>query len=262
MVTVDLNADLAEGDELSSTDLAILDSVTSASLACGFHAGNREVMRAAADAALCRGVAIGAHVSYRDRDGFGRRAVAADPEQLVADILEQWSVLHHEVSAVGGTVGYVKPHGALYNRMGSDPLVAASVVDALARLGRPALVAQAESVVVPLAHLAGIRVVCEGFPDRAYLTDGSLAGRDQPGALVDNPETAARRAVEMATRGRIEAVDGTWVSMAVETLCIHGDAPGAGETARRVRSALEQAEVVLSPFTPDTEGPTPDDGRP
>ncbi len=119
VVTVDLNADLAEGDRLSPVDLAILDSITSASLACGFHAGNRQVMRATAEAALERGVVIGAHVSYRDRDGFGRRAVDVSPGQLIDDIVEQWTVLDSEVGAVGGTVTFVKPHGALYNQDGS-----------------------------------------------------------------------------------------------------------------------------------------------
>ena len=178
-----------------------------------------------------RGVVIGAHVSYRDRDGFGRRAVDVRPAQLVEDIVEQWTVLDEEVGAAGGTVTFVKPHGALYNRMGADPAVAAAVVDAVSRLGGPVLVAQAGTVVVDLASRAGIRVVAEGFPDRGYLADGSLAPRDRPGALVDDPAAVARRAVSLVKRGGIEAVDGTWVRVEVETLCIHGDAPGAGETA-------------------------------
>ncbi len=262
VVAVDLNADLAEGDELSSTDLEILDVVTSASLACGFHAGNREVMRAAADAARGRGVAIGAHVSYRDRDGFGRRAVAVDPDQLVADILEQWSVLHDEVTAVGGAVTYVKPHGALYHRMGTDPVVAASVVDALSELGRPDLVAQPDSAVVRLAERAGVRVVVEGFPDRGYDADGSLTSRDRPGALVEDPDAAARRAVTLATRGGVEAVDGSWIRIRAATLCIHGDAPDAGRTARRVRSALEGAAVTLRSFAPAHDDRSVDGHRP
>jgi UPF0271 protein len=257
---VDLNADLAEGEDLSSTDLEILDSVTSASLACGFHAGNRDVMRATAEAAVSRAVVIGAHVSYRDRDGFGRRAVAVRPAQLVEDILEQWAVLREEVGAAGGTVTYVKPHGALYSRMGADPVVAASVVEAVSRLGCPALVAQAGTVVAHLASQAGIRVVLEGFPDRGYLADGALAARDRPDALVEDPSATARRAVSLVKRGGIRAVDGTWVRVDVETLCIHGDAPGAGETARRVRSALTAEAVDVRPFAPEAEG-RPEDGR-
>ena len=201
-----------------------------------------------------RGVALGAHVSYRDREGFGRRAVTVDPEQLVEDILEQWSVLHHEVAAVGGTVTYVKPHGALYNRMATDPAVAQSVVDAVSRLGSPALVAQAGTAIVPLASRAGIRVVVEGFPDRGYLADGSLAARDRPGALVEDPASAAQRAVSLVKQGGIVAVDGTWVRIEVETLCVHGDAPGAGDTARRIRSALEEEAIELRPFAPEADG--------
>ena len=125
---MDLNADLAEGDVLTAADLALLDHVTSASLACGFHAGSRPVMRSAAEACVARGVAIGAHVSFRDREGFGRRPLVVSPDQLAADLVEQWETLVDEVAAVGGTVSYVKPHGALYNVMAVDPDVAATVV--------------------------------------------------------------------------------------------------------------------------------------
>ena len=265
VATVDLNADLAEGDELSPTDVGILDSVTSASLACGFHAGNREVMRATAGAALQRGVVIGAHVSYRDREGFGRRPIEVSAGRLVDDIVEQWVVLDAEVRAAGGTVTFVKPHGALYNRMGTDPSIAASVVEAVSRLGSRVLVAQSGTGVVGRAAEAGVRVVVEGFPDRGYLADGGLAPRHRSGALVDDPAEAARRAVSMVERGGVEAVDGTWEPVAVETLCIHGDSPGAVETARQVRSALEAQAIGLRPFVLTTdERPTenrPRDGR-
>jgi len=246
--TVDLNADLAEGDRLSPTDVGILDSVTSTSLACGFHAGNREVMRATADAALQRGVVIGAHVSYRDRDGFGRRPIEVAPDRLIDDIVEQWAVLDAEVRAVGGTVTFVKPHGALYNRMGADASVAASVVEAVSRLGGRVLVAQPGTGVVGCGAEAGVRVVVEGFPDRGYLSDGRLAPRHRFEALIDDPAVAARRAVSMVKQGGVEAVDGTWVPVEVETLCIHGDSPGAVETARQVRSALEAEAVGLRSF--------------
>jgi len=257
VATVDLNADLAEGDELTPTDVGILDSVTSVSLACGFHAGNRGVMRATAHAALQRGIAVGAHVSYRDRDGFGRRVIEVEPDQLVDDILEQWSVLDHEVRSVGGTVTFVKPHGALYNRMGADPSVAASVVEAVARLGGRVLVAQSGTGVVRRAAGAGLRVVAEGFPDRGYLANGSLAPRHRPGALVDDPAIAARRAVSMATRGGVESVDGTWVQIDAQTLCLHGDAPGAVETARQVRAALEAEAMGIRSFVPTAGGREP-----
>ena len=250
MVTVDLNADLAEREILTPMDVAVLDVVTSANLACGFHAGNRSVMQATASACLARGVTIGAHVSYRDRQGFGRARMETAPLQLVGDILEQCELLCDVVSSLGGTVAYVKPHGALYNRMGTDTAVAASVVEALSRQGVGVLVAQAATAVIEPAHRAGLRVVLEGFPDRGYRPDGLLAGRDEPGALITDPAATGERAVSLATRGGITAVNGSWTAVAARTLCIHGDAPTAGETARAVRSALEAADVTIRAFVP------------
>ena len=246
VAAIDLNADLAEGEELSASDLVVLESVTSASLACGFHAGNRVVMRATAEAALRLGVVIGAHVSYRDRDGFGRRTVAVDPVQLAHDIVRQWSTLAEEVRAAGGTVSYVKPHGALYNRMGADPVVAAAVVDAISGLDNPVLVAQPGTAVVGPALRAGIRVVAEGFPDRGYLADGALAPRDRPGALVDDPLAVADRALSFVSRGGIDAVDGTGClsrsrpSASMETRPARARPPaGSGRCSRQGRSTSD-----------------------
>ncbi|HEX3980367.1 MAG TPA: 5-oxoprolinase subunit PxpA, partial [Acidimicrobiales bacterium] len=199
-MTVDLNADLAEGDTLSAADRLVLDSVTSASLACGFHAGSPSVMRATAAACVERGVVIGAHVSYRDREGFGRRVLGTPADVLVGDILDQWAALVAEVDAVGGSVSYVKPHGALYNQMGIDPAVADAVVEAVARLHGTELVAPAGSVVADSARRAGIRVIPEGFPDRGYLPDGRLVPRSVDGAVVEDPVDVARRAVSLVRR--------------------------------------------------------------
>ncbi len=248
MVTVDLNADLAEGEHLTSLDLTILDIVTSASLACGFHAGNRAVMRAAAAACLTRGVTIGAHVSYRDRTGFGRTQAHPPAGLLVADITEQCEVLAGEVDAAGGEVAYVKPHGALYNQMGVDAAVAASVVEAVALQGIGVLVAQAGTVVADRAREAGLRVIPEGFPDRGYRSDGRLQDRAEPGALITDPAVAGRRAVSLVNRGGVDAVDGAWTPIAAETLCIHGDTPGAGDIARSVRAALTAEGIPVRPF--------------
>ncbi|MBF6556123.1 MAG: LamB/YcsF family protein [Acidimicrobiales bacterium] len=250
MVAVDLNADLAEGERLTPLDLTILDMVTSASLACGFHAGNRAVMRAAAAACLDRGVTIGAHVSYRDRTGFGRRPVHPPAGVLVADIIEQCEVLSGEVDAAGGEVSYVKPHGALYNQMGVDAAVAASVVEAIALQGIGVLVAQAGTVVADRAREAGLRVVPEGFPDRGYRSDGHLQDRGEPGAVIADPAVAGRRAVSLVNGGGVDAIDGTWTAIEAETLCIHGDAPDAGDIARGVRSALTAEGITVRPFVP------------
>ncbi len=250
VVSIDLNADLAEGSALSRSDVAVLASVTSASLACGFHAGSRGVMRDTAAAALAHGVVIGAHVSFRDREGFGRRAIEVGAVQLVDDILEQCQALDQEVKSVGGTVAFVKPHGALYNMMGTDSSTAAAVVDAVARHGSRVLVAQAGSAAVDPARRAKIRLVPEGFPDRAYLAGGRLAPRDDPGAVIGDPAAVARRAVSLIGRGGVDAVDGIWTPVEVETLCIHGDSPGARRVARAVRVALEAEGIILAPFVP------------
>ena len=253
VVSVDLNADLAEGNELSPADVAILMSVTSVSLACGFHAGNRDLMRDTAAAALARDVVIGAHVSFRDREGFGRRTMEVTAARLIDDIVEQCEVLDEEVASVGGMVAFVKPHGALYNLMGTDSSTAAAVVDAVARHRSRVLVAQAGSAVVDLARLANVRLVPEGFPDRAYLADGRLAPRHDSGAVIDDPAAVARRAVSLVDRGGVEAVDGTWTPVEVETLCIHGDSPHAPATAREVRAALETRGIILTPFVPERD---------
>jgi UPF0271 protein len=266
---VDLNADLAEGDVLSPSDVGVLASVTSASLACGFHAGNRAVMRATAAACVERGTVIGAHVSYRDRAGFGRRELDVDPDQLVEDITEQCSTLGEVVVAAGGRVAFVKPHGALYNRMGTDAEVARAVVAAVGAAagaaraersglgGQPGgvLVAQWGSAVVAPAMEAGLRVVFEGFPDRGYQPDGRLADRSDPRGLVSDPEASGRRAVSLVLRHGVEAVDGTWARIKAGTLCIHGDAPDAPSRARAVRAALEGAGITVAPFLRPGEGP-------
>lgn len=246
-----MNADLAEGDTLSAADRAILDTITSVSLACGFHAGNRRVMTDTARVALAGGVAIGAHVSFRDREGFGRRPMAVAPPQLVRDIVEQCDVLDEVVGSVGGTVAFVKPHGALYNLMGVDLDVADAVVEAVARHPSGVLVAQAGTAVVTRARRAGLRIVPEGFPDRGYLNSGLLASRQQPGGVIDDPAAVARRAVALAEGAGVEAVDGTVVAVDVETLCIHGDAADAPEAARHVRAALEAAGFTVRSFVDD-----------
>jgi UPF0271 protein len=248
VTAVDLNADLAEGETLTATDRAVLDEVTSASLACGFHAGNPAVMRATAAACLARGVTIGAHVSFRDREGFGRRPVRADPAVVVADVVEQVSILSEAIAPEGATLSYLKPHGALYNQMGSDPAMAAAVVEGATRSGIWTVLAQPASAMDRPAAGAGLALVPEGFPDRGYGPDGRLVPRGQPGALVDDPVEVGRRALSLARRGGLESVDGSWTPVEVVTLCVHGDAPGAAGNARAVRVALESGGVTVRPF--------------
>jgi UPF0271 protein len=204
-------------------------------------------MRAAAAECTERGVAIGAHVSYRDRDGFGRRPLDVAAERLADDIVEQWDALVAEAAVVGGTVSFVKPHGALYDRMATDPDVAAVVVGAL--VGRCAvLVAPPVGEVPGPALAAGIRVVPEGFCDRGYDVGGVLLPRDHTGSLVDDPDAVAERARSLAVDGGMATADGSWVGLEVETLCLHGDRPGADVRARAVRAALERAGVAVRSF--------------
>ncbi len=247
MPTIDLNADLAEHDALTDEDVALLDHVTSASLACGFHAGGRSVMRAAAEACVTRGVVLGAHVAYRDREGFGRRALDVAPDRLAADVVEQLEVLEGEAAAVGGSVAYAKPHGALYHRMAADVDVARAVVGALEGRCR-VLVAPPSSAVAGPASVAGIRVVPEGFCDRGYDADGLLVPRGRAGALVDDHGTAAARARSLAVERGVDSVGGAWVPLEVETICIHGDRHGAADRARAVRAALVGAGVSVRSF--------------
>ena len=245
---MDLNADLAEGEIVGPTDLAVLSVVTSASLACGFHAGNPSVMRQAAEACVERGVAIGAHVSYRDRAGFGRRALDVGPQRLAADLVEQWEALVDAVDGAGGRVGYVKPHGALYHAVATDAAVAATLVDALGSRC-PVLVGPPGGMLAAPAAAAGVRVVTEGFCDRGYDRRGGLVPRGEDDAVVDDVGTSAARARSLAVDGGIHAVDGTWVPLEVRTLCIHGDRPDAHLRAKAVRDALETAGVEVVSFS-------------
>jgi UPF0271 protein len=234
---VDLNADL--GEEVTD-DEALLGVVTSANVACGFHAGGPEVMRAVCERAAGAGVRIGAQVSYRDREGFGRRPMDVPSETLQAQVAEQVGVLSDIARACGARVSYLKPHGALYNRVVDDAEQAAAVLSGsgdLPVLGLPG------GRLLELAAAAGRTTFREAFPDRAYqpLRDGvrRLVPRDQPGALATAPDAVAAHAVRLAL-----ATD-----PAVDSLCVHGDGPTAVATARAVRRALESTGLVLRPFT-------------
>jgi UPF0271 protein len=248
---IDLNADLGEADNLTPTDVAVLDSISSASIACGFHAGSQEVMRATSVAVKARGVAIGAHVSYRDRAGFGRRELEVPPDQLTAAIEEQVALLRQVAgeAEVDAEVTYVKPHGALYNRMGRDPDTASMVIEAVRRCDPPVmLLAQAGTDVVGRGRDAGLVVVGEAFCDRAYRPDGTLVPRSEPGAVITDPDEVARRAVSLVLDGGVEAVGGYWLAIMADSLCVHGDSPGAAESTRGVRAALTEAGITIRAF--------------
>ena len=229
MSTIDLNADLAEG---VTDDEGLLAVVSSANVACGFHAGDAATMRRVCQEAARRGVRVGAQVSYNDREGFGRRDMDVPPDQLAADVLYQIGAL-----AAFGEVVYVKPHGALYNRVVHDEQQARAVVAAVKAWREPLpLMGLPGARVLALAREAGLATIEEGFADRAYTPEGRLVPRSQPGAVIHDPAEAARRAVELARSGKIRS------------LCVHGDTPGAVTMARRVRAELEAAGIRIAPF--------------
>ncbi|MDG4834600.1 LamB/YcsF family protein [Solwaraspora sp. WMMD1047] len=248
---MDLNADLGEGFgvwQLGDDD-ALLDVITSANVACGFHAGDPATMRRLCLAAAQRGVAVGAQVGYRDLAGFGRRRIEYDVAELRDDVTYQIGALAGFCRVAGTTLRYVKPHGALYNTAAVDETQAAAVVAALLDFDRTLpLLCLPGSVLAELAAGGGLRVVPEGFADRGYQPTGNLVPRSAPDALVTAADEVARRAVRMATEQTVLAVDGSVVPVPVESICLHGDTPGAVALAAQVRAALTSTGVPLAPF--------------
>jgi len=248
---LDLNSDLGEGygHWALGDDAALLEVVTSANVACGFHAGDPATIDRTVRTATEHGVAIGAQVSYPDLVGFGRREIDEAPDDLTADVLYQIGALEAFARAAGSRVRYVKPHGALYNRIARDPVQAAAVVEAIRRYD-PALplLTLPGSAAMRAAEEAGIPAVAEGFADRTYTAEGRLVSRREPGAVLHDPGQVATRAVVMATEGRVETVDGGQVAVQVRSLCVHGDTPGAVELAKAVRAALDEAGLPLEAF--------------
>ncbi|PUA80471.1 LamB/YcsF family protein [Nocardioides currus] len=250
-VRIDLNADLGEGYGAWTLgdDDALLDLVTSANVACGFHAGDPTSLRHVCERAAERGVVIGAQVGYHDLAGFGRRFIDMVPADLTNDVLYQVGALEAFARVAGTRVQYVKPHGALYNAIVHHEAQAAAVVEAVLRydptlpvLGLPG------SVFLALAADAGLTTVPEAFADRAYTPEATLVSRREPGAVLHDADAVARRCVRMATEGSVEAVDGTIVEVRAASLCVHGDSPGAVEMAGRVKAALRDTGVEVAPF--------------
>ncbi|BDM68859.1 UPF0271 protein [Streptomyces nigrescens] len=248
---IDLNADLGEGFgrwQLTD-DEALLSVVTSANVACGFHAGDPATMRRVCALAAERGVVIGAQVSYRDLAGFGRRAMDVPPDELADEIAYQIGALEVFARAAGARVGYVKPHGALYNRCVHDAEQAGAVIAGIrtAGGGLPVL-GLPGSRLHEAARQAGLPVVGEAFADRAYTAAGTLVPRREPGAVVHDPDEVVKRALGMARDRAVTAIDGHRVEITARSLCLHGDTPGAAGLARRVRSELAAAGVRVRSF--------------
>lgn len=249
---MDLNADLGEGFGSWSMgdDNALLDVVTSANVACGFHAGDPSIMRRVTARAVSRGVAIGAHVGYADKAGFGRRFVDIEPSALRDEVVYQIAALDGFARIAGDRVRYVKPHGALYNTIGHHLEQAAAVVSAVADYDRSLpVLGLPGSAWLRLAADAGLPVVHEAFADRAYTPEGTLVSRRETGSVLHDADEIAARCTAMATGQPIHDIEGGTLKVEPASICVHGDTPGAVEIARRVRSAMEGAGVTLSPFT-------------
>jgi len=252
MVAIDVNSDLGEsyGVWTLGDDDAMLAVVTSANVACGFHAGDPTVLRAACRRAVERDVAIGAQVSYPDLLGFGRRHLDMDVDELRDAVLYQLGALDAFAQVAGSEIAYVKPHGALYHAAVTQRSVARAIVGAaseydpsLAVLGLPG------SELLAAAEEAGLEAVAEAFADRAYRPDGQLLSRREAGSVITDPDEVAERAVRIATDGEVVASDGSVVSVRARSICVHSDTPGAVGLARAVRAALDAAGVGVYRFT-------------
>jgi 5-oxoprolinase (ATP-hydrolysing) subunit A len=248
---VDLNADLGEsyGAWRLGDDDALLSIVTSANIACGFHAGDPLTIRRACAGAVAQGVAIGAQVSYHDLAGFGRREMSVPADELSAEVLYQIAALDGIARAEGGRVSYVKPHGALYHRVARDPEQAAAIARAIRAYDPelPLLTLPGSAAAIEASAL-GLRAVAEAFADRAYHDDGTLVARGEPGAVLTDPAAVAARVTSLVLEGTIISVTGQPVRLLARSLCVHADTPGAVTLAAAVRVALEEAGVKLTPF--------------
>ncbi len=243
---MDLNSDLGEG---AASDNELLAIVTSANIACGYHAGDAGLMRATVREALRRGVAIGAHPGYHDREGFGRRELSLSPHRIESEVLAQLRELEAICGEEGAVMSYVKPHGALYNRCARDADAARAVVAAVCTAAPSAsILALAGSALLHEGRSAGLAVYAEAFADRGYAPSGELLLRRVPGALITDPDEAAERALSIASGTGVRAADGTVLELQADSICVHGDTPGALAIASRIRSRLVDSGMPPAPF--------------
>lgn len=251
MPTIDINSDLGEsfGAWSMGDDDAMLDVVTSANVACGFHAGDPAGILRTLKAAAARQVSIGAHVAYPDKVGFGRRNMDVASDELTADVIYQIGALQGLAQAAGTRVSYVKPHGALYNTIAHDRRQALAVIAAIRAVDPTlVLVALAGSSLIELAREQGLTCIAEAFADRAYTPQGTLVSRREPGAVLHDPQLIAQRMLRLVQDGTLEAIDGSVTRLQADSICVHGDSPAAVAMARELRRVLEQANMHVQPF--------------
>jgi UPF0271 protein len=251
MTAIDLNSDLGEsyGAWSMGDDTAMLAIVSSANVACGFHAGDPAGIWKTVKAAAEKGVSIGAHVSYPDRVGFGRRDMDVTSNELIADVIYQIGALKGIAAAAGVSVGYVKPHGALYNRIANDAKQGQAVIDGIKAIDSSlTLMGLANAPILELARKSGLNVVAEAFADRAYTPDGQLVSRREAGAVLHDAQLIAKRMLQLAHDGTLEAIDGSTIKIDAQSICVHGDSPGAVAIAQEIRRAFEADGITIRSF--------------
>lgn len=246
---IDLNSDLGEsfGPWPMGQDAALMDSITSANVACGFHAGDPGAMRATIALAKAKGVAIGAHPGFPDLVGFGRREMKATPAEVEDFVLYQVSALAGMAHAQGVTLQHVKAHGALYNMACKDRALAGAIARAVASFDRSLILfGLPNSELLRAGDAAGLQVAAEAFADRAYERDGSLASRSKPGSVIHDEQAVVERAVRMVKDKEVVAIDGSTIALQANTICLHGDTPGAADLARAIRRGMESAGIRIA----------------
>lgn len=251
MMTMDLNSDLGEsfGAWSMGDDAAMLDIVSSANVACGFHAGDPAGILKTLKEAKARNVVVGAHIAYPDLVGFGRRNMDIGSSDLIASCIYQIGALQGLAQAAGTTVKYVKPHGALYNKIAQDKRQASDVITAMLELDKNlTLLALAGSPLIQWARDAGLNVVAEAFADRAYTPQGELVSRTLPGAVLHDEALITERMLNLVREGTLQAIDGSTVRIEADSICVHGDSPGAVSIARNLRQRFEQEQIQLTSF--------------
>lgn len=251
MRQVDLNSDLGEGFGAwaMGDDAALMRAISSANVACGFHAGDPSVMRRTVALAKTHGVAVGAHPGFPDLAGFGRRELRASPREVEDMVLYQIAALAGVAHAEGVRLQHVKAHGALYNMAAADPELAAAIARAVSAIDRSLILfGLPDSHLLGEGRRAGLRVAAEAFADRAYEPNGSLASRRTEGSVITDPRTVVERAIRMVRDGVVSATDGSSLRLAAETICVHGDTPGAASLALALRRGLEEAGIRVVPL--------------
>jgi UPF0271 protein len=244
-MSIDLNADVGEGMD----DGEIIPLLTSVNVACGLHAGSPAIIDRTVSRALSSGARIGAHPSYADREGFGRREIDLSPDEVQSLLLFQLGAVDAIVRARGGRLAHVKPHGALYNRAARDAELARAIALAVRSYRADlVLVGLAGSVSIEAAHAIGLPAAAEAFADRRYLPNGALMPRSQPGSVLTDAAAAADQAVHLARDGYVVASDGSRLRISAATICLHGDTPGAAVIARTVRERLADAGIAVAPL--------------